>query len=438
MANNISLVIRREFLERVKNKSFIITTILMPVFMLAMMAAPALIMMVTGSEERGITVIDETGTIGARLQSDKETHFTLLESTPLDSALADTEVAGVLYIPAGIMDGKVSPRLYTNGSSSIALENNVSSQIDGIIEEERLKQYDIENLDKILEEVHSDVKLMSIRNDKEDGESQSASAAVSYLIGIILTFLLYMCLLLYGQMVMTSIIEEKNNRVLEIVVSSVKPTHLMLGKICGIGLVAVTQILIWGVLIAAMSAFVLPAIIPDTALTEMSALNAGTLDATSASMDVEILQAMSLMSNVGYILQLFGLLILFLTGGFLLYAAIYAAIGSAVDNIQDASQLQSFVIFPIIIGIIFGMTAASDASSPAAIWTSFIPFTSPMVMMARVPSGIPMWEIGLSLAILYASFLLMVWIAAKIYRVGIFMYGKKPSIKDLIRWARYK
>ncbi len=438
MANNISLVIRREFLERVKKKSFIITTILMPVFMLAMMAAPALIMMVTGSEERGITVIDETGTIGARLQSDKETHFTLLESTPLDSALADTEVAGVLYIPAGIMDGKVSPRLYTNGSSSIALENNVSSQIDGIIEEERLKQYDIENLDKILEEVHSDVKLMSIRNDKEDGESQSASAAVSYLIGIILTFLLYMCLLLYGQMVMTSIIEEKNNRVLEIVVSSVKPTHLMLGKICGIGLVAVTQILIWGVLIAAMSAFVLPAIIPDTALTEMSALNAGTLDATSASMDVEILQAMSLMSNVGYILQLFGLLILFLTGGFLLYAAIYAAIGSAVDNIQDASQLQSFVILPIIIGIIFGMTAASDASSPAAIWTSFIPFTSPMVMMARVPSGIPMWEIGLSLAILYASFLLMVWIAAKIYRIGIFMYGKKPSIKDLIRWARYK
>lgn len=438
MANNISLVIRREFLERVKKKSFIITTILMPVFMLAMMAAPALIMMVTGSEERDITVIDETGTIGARLQSDKETHFTLLESTPLESALADTEVAGVLYIPAGIMEGKVSPRLYTNGSSSIALESNVSSQIDGIIEEERLKQYDIENLDKILEEVHSDVKLMSIRNDKEDGESQSASAAVSYLIGIILTFLLYMCLLLYGQMVMTSIIEEKNNRVLEIVVSSVKPTHLMLGKICGIGLVAVTQILIWGVLIAAMSAFVLPAIIPDTALTEMSALNAGTLDATSASMDVEILQAMSLMSNVGYILQLFGLLILFLIGGFLLYAAIYAAIGSAVDNIQDASQLQSFVIFPIIIGIIFGMTAASDASSPAAIWTSFIPFTSPMVMMARVPSGIPMWEIGLSLAILYASFLLMVWIAAKIYRVGIFMYGKKPSIKDLIRWARYK
>lgn len=438
MANNIMLVIRREFLERVKKKSFIITTILMPVLMLAMMAAPALIMMVSGSEERDITVIDETGMIGSRLQSDKETHFNNLAATPLDSALADTDVSGVLYIPAGTMDGKSTPRLYTNGSSSMSLESNVTSQINDIIENERLKQYDIENLDKILEEVHSDVKLMSIRNDREEGEAQSASATVSYLIGIILTFLLYMCLLLYGQMVMTSIIEEKNNRVLEIVVSSVKPTHLMLGKICGIGLVAVTQILIWGVLIAAMSAFVLPALIPDAALSEMAALNAGTLDASSASMDMEVLQAMTLMSNVGYILQLFGLLILFLIGGFLLYAAIYAAIGSAVDNIQDASQLQSFVIFPIIIGIIFGMTAAGDASSPAALWTSFIPFTSPMVMMARVPSGIPMWEVWVSLAILYASFLAMVWIAAKIYRVGIFMYGKKPTFKDLIRWARYK
>jgi len=438
MANNIMLVIRREFLERVKKKSFIITTILMPVLMLAMMAAPALIMMVSGSEERDITVIDETGMIGSRLQSDKETHFNNLAATPLDSALADTDVSGVLYIPAGTMDGKATPRLYTNGSSSMSLESNVTSQINDIIEDERLKQYDIENLDKILEEVHSDVKLMSIRNDREEGKAQSASATVSYLIGIILTFLLYMCLLLYGQMVMTSIIEEKNNRVLEIVVSSVKPTHLMLGKICGIGLVAVTQILIWGVLIAAMSAFVLPALIPDAALSEMAALNAGTLDASSASMDMEVLQAMTLMSNVGYILQLFGLLILFLIGGFLLYAAIYAAIGSAVDNIQDASQLQSFVIFPIIIGIIFGMTAAGDASSPAALWTSFIPFTSPMVMMARVPSGIPMWEVWVSLAILYASFLAMVWIAAKIYRVGIFMYGKKPTFKDLIRWARYK
>lgn len=145
-----------------------------------------------------------------------------------------------------------------------------------------------------------------------------------------------------------------------------------------------------------------------------------------------------MMGNVSYILGLFGLLILFLVGGFLLYSAIYAAIGSAVDNIQDAGQLQSFVIFPIIIGIVFGMTAASDPTSSVSFWCSMIPFTSPMVMMARIPSGIPAWEIVVSLVLLFATFFACVYVAAKIYRVGIFMYGKKPTFRDLIRWTRYK
>ena len=237
---------------------------------------------------------------------------------------------------------------------------------------------------------------------------------------------------------MTSIIEEKNNRVLEIVVSSVSPTRLMLGKIFGICLVAVSQIVIWGVLIAAMSAFLLPALLPENVAGEMAALNAGQLDLAQSTVDTGLLQAISMLGNVSYILSLFGMLILFLVGGFLLYSAIYAAIGSAVDNIQDAGQLQSFIIFPVVIGIIFGMTAASDPTSSLSFWTSLIPFTSPMVMMARIPSGIPGWEIVLSLVLLYLTFFVMVWIAAKIYRVGIFMYGKKPTIKDLIRWTRYK
>ena len=151
-----------------------------------------------------------------------------------------------------------------------------------------------------------------------------------------------------------------------------------------------------------------------------------------------MLQALAMLSDVGYILRLFGLLLLFLIGGFMLYAAIYAAIGSAVDNIQDAGQLQSVVIFPVILGIVFGMTAASDPTSSLSVWMSMIPFTSPMVMMARIPYNIPGWEVAVSLVILYASFFAMVWIAGKIYRVGIFMYGKKPTFKELIRWTRYK
>ncbi len=438
MASKIALIIRREFLERVNKKSFIITTLLMPLFMLALMAAPALIIAYSGSEEKSIIVVDESGMIGSNLQSDEETSFHVTDQ-PLDSALADTESNGVLYIPAGAVDGTQAVRLYSNGASSMSLESNITRQINSIIETERLKDYNIENLDQILDAVHSNVQIQTLRNDSdEDEEERQSSTGLSYALGFGLTFLLYMFLLIYGQMVMTSIIEEKTNRVLELVVSSVKPTQIMLGKICGIGLVAVTQIIIWGILIAGMAAFIMPAILPADISAEVTAMNAGQLDLAQSTTDTDILQAISLMGNVGYILQLFGWLILFLIGGFMLYAAIYAAIGSAVDNIQDAGQLQSVVVFPIIFGMIFGMTAAADPTSTLSFWMSMIPFTSPMVMMARIPFGIPTWEICLSLALLIAAFFFMIWVAAKIYRVGIFMYGKKPTVKELIRWARYK
>ncbi|MDE7460720.1 MAG: ABC transporter permease [Paramuribaculum sp.] len=437
MSSKIGIIIGREYLERVRKKSFIITTLLMPLFMLAMMVAPALIMQFSKSDLRTIAVIDRTGFIAPQLESDEETLFVPMASVELDSALAMTELSGVVYIAEGVADGTAPVKYYSNGPSSMSLEHSLSTQIDQIIENQRLKAYNIDNLSEIMNKVKSDVRIQNIRNDS-DGEATQSSTMLSYGLGVVLTFLLYMCLLLYGQMVMTSIIEEKNNRVLEIVVSSVSPTRLMLGKIFGICLVAVSQIVIWGVLIAAMSAFLLPALLPENVAGEMAALNAGQLDLAQSTVDTGLLQAISMLGNVSYILSLFGMLILFLVGGFLLYSAIYAAIGSAVDNIQDAGQLQSFIIFPVVIGIIFGMTAASDPTSSLSFWTSLIPFTSPMVMMARIPSGIPGWEIVLSLVLLYLTFFVMVWIAAKIYRVGIFMYGKKPTIKDLIRWTRYK
>ncbi len=432
MTSKIGIIIRREFMERVTKKSFIITTLLMPVIMLALMTVPALIAMFSEGDNRNVLVVDESGIIAPKLENTNTVSFAV-SPVSLDSALAREDVDAVLVIPSDITVGQKTLRLYTNSASSISLEGAITGQVNDIIEAKRLESYNISDLDKIVAAVHSDVSLQSFRNDKEQGE-QEASTILSYSLGIVLTLLLYMCMLLYGQMVMTSIIEEKNNRVLEIIVSSVKPTQLMLGKICGIGLVAVTQIVIWGVLIASMSAFLLPALVPA----DMTALNSGTVEVSSLSTDVELLQALSLMGNVGYILQMFGLLLLFLIGGFMLYSAVYAAIGSAVDNIQDAGQLQSIVIFPIIIGMVFGMTAASDPTSSLSVWTSMIPFTSPMVMMARIPFGIPAWEIVVSLIILYLSFFLLVWLAAKIYRVGIFMYGKKPTIKELIRWARYK
>lgn len=434
MLSKVGIIIRREYMERVKKKSFIITTILMPLVMLGLMFTPVLIAMFSEGDNRTVLVVDNSGLIAPNLENTSGTTYEKTDLT-VDQARQRDDVDAVLVIPTDIVDGGGMLTLFTNGASSINLESDITQQVNKIIETNRLEQYDIQDLDKIIAAVQSNVALQSFRNDEE---SRQSSTLLSYILGITLTMILYMCLLLYGQMVMTSIIEEKSNRVLELVVSSVKPMQLMLGKICGIGLVAVTQIVLWTVLIAVMSGVLLPALIPTELSQQVTAVGAGAADSTTVTADVDMLAAIATLGDVSYILSLFGLLLLFLIGGFMLYAAIYAAIGSAVDNIQDAGQLQSIVIFPIIFGIIFAMQAASDPTSSMALWTSFIPFTSPMVMMARIPFGIPAWEIVVSLIILFASFVFMVWLAGKIYRVGIFMYGKKPNIKELIRWLNYK
>lgn len=409
----------------------------MPIVMVALMLAPALIMMMSTTDTKTIAVIDDSGAIAQYLEGNEEVHF-ITPDQPRDSVMADDSLFGVLVIERGILTGNSAAKLYTNAAGSISIESNIKSQIENIIETEKLKAYNIENLDQILDDVRTPITLQTFRNEQGKDESSSSSSAISYAIGVAMTFLLYMFLLLYGQMVMTSIIEEKNNRVLEIVVSSVRPQQLMMGKIIGIGLVAVTQILIWVILMTVISSIVLPALVPADMMSQASAFNAGTIDASTLNADPDLLHAISIFGNVGYILEIFGYLLLFLIGGFLFYSSIYAAIGSAVDNIQDAGQLQSVVVFPIIIGLIFAMTAASDPNSTMALVLSLVPFTSPMVMMVRIPFGIPSWEIITSLVLLYISFIFMVWIAAKIYRVGIFMYGKKPTVRELIRWASYK
>ncbi len=247
-----------------------------------------------------------------------------------------------------------------------------------------------------------------------------------------------MFLVLYGSLVMNSIIEEKNNRVLEIVVSSIKPTQLLIGKIIGVGLVAVTQIIIWVAIVLCITTMILPAVMPADIMNEVTALNTGSMDISNSSIDQDMAIALGMFTNVGYVLELVGYLFLFLVGGFLFYASIFAMIGSAVDNIQDASQLQMLGIVPVIIGLVSSMAVIPNPNGLFAIIMSMIPFTSPMVMMARVPFDIPAWQIVVSIVLLYLSIFFMVWIAAKIYRIGIFMYGKKPTVRDLIRWARYK
>ncbi|MDY3932440.1 MAG: ABC transporter permease [Muribaculaceae bacterium] len=438
MNSKIGIIIAREFLQRVTKKSFIITTILFPVLMIGLMIAPALIMAFSTTETKEIYVIDHSGIVAQNLKSSDEVSFVIADEGASDTLRTHGNSYGVLFIGNNIVEKPGNVQLYTGEASSMAVERTITSQMEEIIKDEKLKQYNIENINEILRNVETTVTLQTFRTDSDNEESTSSSSMVSYAIGTLLSLVLYMFLLMYGQMVMTSIIEEKNNRVLEVMVSSVKPTQLMVGKILGIGSVAVTQIAIWGVLISSAVGILLPMLLPADIMAQATALNAGTLDSSASNVDADLLGVIAAAGNVAYIVKLFALMAAFLLGGFLFYASMFAAIGSAVDNIQDASQLQTAAIMPIIIALVISMSVATDPNSPLAFWTSLVPFTSPMIMMMRIPFGIATWEIALSLGILYISIIGMIWIAAKIYRVGIFMYGKKPSLKELIRWINYK
>ena len=438
--SNVSIIIQREFNERVRKKSFIITTILMPVLMIVLMIAPALIMEYSRGEQKTIAVIDDSGLVAPQLQSNEELRFEPTDLSTEEARRSLTDRFGVLYIGSDILENPSDVKLYANASSSLSIESNITGQIEDILEAEKLKAYHIDNLQQILDEVKTTVTLQTFRNDKsQEAESQAQSSTVATAAGYILGFVLYMFLLIYGSMVMQSVIEEKNNRVLEVVVSSVRPFDLMLGKILGVALVAVVQVLIWGVLIFAVGAIVLPQLMPAEMMAGVQAMQQGMPDAAAmGDMDPEMLQAVAAMTDLGYVLKIFGCLLLFVFGGYLLYSAMFAAVGSAVDNVQDASQLQMPVTLPIILALLMMLAVIKDPNSSLAFWFSIIPFTSPVVMMARIPYDIPLWEIVLSLVVLYASFVAMVWFAGKIYRVGIFMYGKKPTFKELLKWVRYK
>lgn len=436
--NKTSIIISREYSERVKKKSFIITTILVPVLMLALSVLPTLIIVFAGSgETKTVAVIDDSGLILQNLTDNEEVRYIAAEGTQEELLSAD-EIYGLLVIDRNIVKRPSGVKLLTPNASSLAVENNITSQMEKIIETEKLKSYDIDNLDQILDNVKTSVTLQTLRTDENGEEGESQSAAISSAIGTLLNFLLYMFLVLYGSLVMNSIIEEKNNRVLEIVVSSIKPTQLLIGKVIGVGLVAVTQIIIWVAIVLCITTMILPTVMPADIMNEVTALNAGSMDISNSSIDQDMAIALGMFTNVGYVLELVGYLFLFLVGGFLFYASIFAMIGSAVDNIQDASQLQMLGIVPVIIGLVSSMAVIPNPNGLFAIIMSMIPFTSPMVMMARVPFDIPAWQIVVSIVLLYLSIFFMVWIAAKIYRIGIFMYGKKPTVRDLIRWARYK
>ncbi|MBQ5710828.1 MAG: ABC transporter permease, partial [Alistipes sp.] len=361
--------------------------------------------------------------------SSQEVVFTLDNDISKEEACrkydAESGIFGILYISEDVsQSGNV--QFITNASSSLMLEELISSQIKGIIEQEKLKErYNIDNLDQMLQDVATPILLNTFENNGtgNEEEMESTSSGINYILGILLGMMLYMIIIVYGQMVLTSVVEEKSSRVIDVMVTSCSPFQLMMGKILGIATVALTQIAIWAVLIIAASKFLIPSIFSADVV---------------ASSDMMMQGVIGTLGDTGYIAQLFVYLALFILGGFLLYASLYAAAGSAVDSVQDGQQFNTIIMMPIILSIIVMMTVFNDPNSPIAFWASVVPFTSPIVMIARIPFGIPTWEIVTSIVVLYLSFLLTTWLAAKIYRIGIFMHGKRPSWRELGEWLKIK
>jgi ABC-2 type transport system permease protein len=396
--------------------------------MIGMMIAPTLMMLYSTSDQKQVVVIDRSGLIADNLCETPEVTFIredrMSKSEACNIYNEESSIFGILYIGETIED-RDSVQLITNSSSSMMFEQNIAAQIESIVERDKLKAYDIDNLEEILASIETNIDLATYVNDGsgEEESMESTSSGVNYILGIVLGMMLYMIIILYGQMVLTSVIEEKSSRVIDVMVTSCTPFQLMMGKILGIAAVALTQIGIWALLVLSASKFLVPAVFSAD---------------VAAANDMMLVAALGTITDTGYLASLFACLALFILGGFLLYASLYAAAGSAVDSIQDSQQFNSIIMIPIIISIIIMMSVFNDPNSPIAFWSSMIPFTSPIVMIARVPFGIPVWEIIVSLIVLYLTFIATTYLASKIFRVGIFMHGKRNTWRDLWVWIREK
>jgi len=438
--NNLGIIIQREYNTRVRKKSFIIMTFLTPLLMVALIMLPLLLSTVKGSKTEEIAVYDESGQYVSRLQSGEQFVFFPI-NTPIQDIPAEERglYAAFLSISGNLCDSSGMVRFYSQKQISMDLKYEVESQLEDMASQDKIASYNIPELAQILQDVHPSVRTESILwSDKKGAEEQKTSAELSMIIGMIATLLIYMFIFIYGSMVMNGVVEEKSNRIVEIIVSSVKPFQLMMGKIIGIALVGLTQVALWVVLVVVLSS-VMGAVVgmpsDPAALMEAQNMMNGSMPAAQA-MDSGMMEGLQILQSFNWI-QIVLWFILYFLGGYLLYASIFAALGGAIDNNDDAQQFTLPVTIPVIFALYVGIYGAMNPEGPLVFWCSFIPFFSPVVMMVRLPFGVPAWQLWLSFAILVITFLLIVKLAAKIYRTGILMYGKKVTYKDLWNWLKY-
>ena len=465
--SKLGIIIRREYLNKVKKKSFLIITFLAPVLFAAICILPSVIMMGTKEEAKKVGVLDRSGIVTPFLENNDVTEYVVLDEglSPEDikTNLKDYGIDVLLTISELDTEARtVTADCYSEKPLGMDTGSLIENRINDAVEAYRIESYGIENLEEIMAGVKSNVKLHSYTVD-ESGKETISESGVYMALSMILGMALYMFIALFSGMVMSSVIEEKSSRVVEVLVSSVKATELMFGKIIGVALVALTQFLLWIVLTLALvaAAFgiigkdkIMGSVSPEQTAQMTEMMTPGVhmpgaaidLDAAMAASDSTAVAAgeptgmQAIMSTLGNINvpQLAIAFLLFFIFGYLLYASMFAAIGSSVENEGDSTQLQLPVTIPLMIGFFVALYAFKAPGSQLVFWFSMIPFTSPIVMLARIPFGVATWELVLSIVLLIGTFFACAWASAKIYKVGILMYGKKSTFKDLWKWLRLK
>ena len=437
--NALKIIISREYISRVTKKSFILLTIFMPFLFTALIFVPYWLSTIQDSGVRKIVVIDELGLYASEFENTAYCEYELLgkgDATDQQSRLGK-DVYAILQITGDLSQNPKAVSLLSEKQAPMDLLNSIERRLSEKVTEQKLEvlshadNVDSKTIAQVKEIIESDSNIsLSTMRWGDDGKISETSTVVASIVGGGFTILIYMFIMIYGSMVMQAVMEEKRSRIVEVMISSVKPVYMLIGKIIGIGLVGITQLAFWGVMLAILfsgASFFLTN--PEQA-SQMAAASG-----QMGGMDIE--GALASIMSVNWVEIIFYFLIYFI-GGFIMFASIFATIGSAVDNEEDTQQFMTPITILMLFAFYAGFYSINNPDGPLAFWCSLIPITSPIVMMVRLPFGVPLWEKLLSVVLLYGSFILTSIMAAKIYRVGILMYGKKPSIKEVIKWMKYK
>ena len=442
----ILTIIEREYLTRVKNKSFIIMSILGPILFAALLIAPTLLMNANNTEIKIVQVVDSTHVFRNQLPETDYIKFVYMPDANLQKYKSEFSQSGfyaLLYISHNVVNSDNSVFLYSDRTANLDLRMHISNSIEKRLENEKLRACGVDP--GILSAVKTRININTIKLT-DDGHEERDNMTLKMVLSFLMGFLIYMSIFLSGNAVMRGVIEEKTNRIVEVIVSSVKPVQLMAGKIIGVGLVTLTQFALWAVLTFSIYSAVAPMLMPDTAAIEAAApqslfsqggsqLAQSQPDNTEMSQDFkEMFSTIDSINSPVIILSF----IFFFLFGYLLYGALFAAVGAMVDNEADTQQFVLPLSAPLLLSIIALTGTISSPDSQLNFWLSIIPFTSPVTMLSRIPYGVPYSEIFLSALLLIATFVLCTLIAGKVYRTGILMYGKKPTMKELWRWIKIR